>query len=191
MMSQFYLNPSVVPPPPTVATSYTTDVLDNTTSGPGTSIPASNILQLLGRETNQNNNNGIRTDADPNNGNVVYTELTNRVSGSVTTTDATVTTIISFTLPTTGNYSFDLNIAAYNTTDTLGAAYSMFVGFISVAGAATKLNLEDKIVNEQAGMTACNATATTSGNNILIQVTGIAAKTINWRAVGTYTFVGA
>jgi hypothetical protein len=43
----------------------------------------------------------------------------------------------------------------------------------------------DKIVNEEFGDTA-DANMIVSGNNVIIQVTGIAGKTHHWRTLATY-----
>lgn len=179
-MSQVYKSSASGPVPPTVATSYVTNS--------GTAIPALNILNVLGNDSTVNNDNGISTTGS---GNTVTAVLSNRLQGKVSTADATLTTVISFTLSDIGVYAFDINLASFNTTDSLGASYSVFVGARSDGVTATKLNLEDKIVNEEAGDTACNVFVSTSGNSVLFQVTGIAAKTINWSAVGTYVFAGA
>lgn len=183
-MSQIIKSLTSGPVPPTVPTIFPTDV-----NSPA--IPAANTLNIFGNFVTDNNNNGIQTDGSSG-GNTVTVQLTNRILGTVTTTDATLTTIVTFPLPTDGTYAFDFNIAAYNTTDILGAGYSLFVGMISTAGVATKLNLEDKIVNEQTGMSGCQVSAAASGGSIIIQVTGLGApnKTINWIAIGTYVFVG-
>lgn len=191
-MSQIYKSLTSGPVPPAVPTSFTTDIGSNPSATPGTAVPVLNNLNLLARDTVDNDLDGIRTNADPNGGSTLYFELTNRTQDAVQTTDATLTTITTFTPPLDGTYAFDFYISAFNTTDSLGAAYRVFVGFLSIGGVATKLNLEDKIVNEQAGMAGCNVTATVSGANFLLQVTGLGGpdKTINWNAVGTYVFVG-
>lgn len=185
-MSQFYVNSNgSLPPPPPVPTQFNTQ--------DGNAVPLANILIINGFDSTENNSNGIITK-----GGVVGTGiqnevdvvLTNRIQGSVSTVDATPTTIITFPLTATGNYAFDINISAYNTTDTTGASYSLFVGVKSVGGVATKLNLEDKIVNEEVTMIPCNTSITASGNSMLVQVTGISAKSINWNAVGTYVYTG-
>lgn len=181
-MSQIYKNNfgGGGPIPPTVATSYVTDS--------GTAVPALNILNVLGNDSTGNNDNGISTTGS---GNTVTAVLSNRIQGKVTTANATLTTVITFPLPAIGVYAFDINMASFNTTDSLGASYSVFVGARGDGAVATKLNLEDKIVNEEAGNTLCNAFVSVSGNSVLFQVQGIAGKTINWSAVGTYVFAGA
>ena len=185
-MSQIYKTlTSSGPIPPNIPTSFTTQN--------GTATPAANILIINGFDSTENNDNGIITKGGvvgTGTSNEVDVVITNRIQGAVTTADATPTTIITFPLTAIGNYAFDINISAYNTTDTTGASYSLFVGVKSVGGVATKLNLEDKIVNEEITMIPCNTSITASGNSVLVQVTGIAAKSINWNAVGTYVYVG-
>ncbi len=154
----------------------------------GTATESANTITFIGGTSTADNANGITfTGASA----TVTGSLTNRLSGTVTTSNATPTTLISFPLPAVGTYTFDLNIAAYNTTDTLGASYSVFLGAKRLGGTASKLNLEDKVVNEEVGMEACDVSVTTASNNVILQATGIAAKTINWNAVGTYVYIGA
>lgn len=180
------ISTSAGPVPPFVPTSFVTQN--------GTAVPAANVLIVDGFDSTENNDNGIITKggvAGTGTANELDVVITNRVQGAVTTADATPTTIVSFTLPAAGVYAFDYNVASFNTTDTLGAAYSVFVGIRGNGVTATKVNLEDKIVNEEAGDTNCNVSVTTSGNAVLIQGTGIAGKTVKWNAVGTYVYVGA
>lgn len=186
-MSQFFQGVTAGSLPPSVATSFTTN-------DGNTAVPIANNLLIYANDSTENNDNGILTKsgvAGTGTANEVDVILTNRVQGTVTTTDATTTSIISFTLPVAGVYAFDVNIASFNITDTLGAAYAVFVGVRGTGAAATKLNPEDKIVNEEVGDTGCDVTASVSGNSMLIQATGIAGKTIKWQAVGTYVYQGA
>lgn len=190
-MSQFFIGVTAGALPPVVPTTFQEQI--------GNAIPDTNVLIVDAFDSTENNNNGIITRGgaaagDPPGtgvGNEVSIYITNRTQDIVTTADATLTTITTFTPVATGNYAFDFYVSAFNTTGNLGAAYRVFVGFSFVGGVATKLNLEDKIVNEQAGMAGCNVTAASGGATFLLQVTGIAATTINWNAVGTYVFVGA
>jgi len=177
------------PIPPTVPTSFVTDVHDNTTAGPGHAIPASNVLNVLGQQTSQNNDNGIRTDANPEASAFLYVELTNRFDGSVTTTNATPTTIASFSLGATpGVFTFDIQIACLNITDVNGDGY-FISGTARTDGATAVLcGTPDKIVNEEVSDTA-NADMVVSGNTVIVQATGIAGKTHHWRTVVTYVRV--
>lgn len=182
-MSQIYKQVTAGSLPPSVPTSFVTD--------DGTAIPAANILNVLGAYSSLNEPAGIFTTVDPDLSNNLYVVLSNRNYNTLTTTDATPTIIVNLLLPQDGVYTFNIQIAGYNTTDLLGASYQVFVGIIVNAGIATKIALEDKIVNEQVGMTACDVTASASGSSVVITVTGLAGKTIKWVALTEYTFVGA
>src|SRR5574338_1329814 len=106
-MSQFFIESTAAPPPPVVPTQFTTD--DGTIA-----IPVANNLNALSRDTTADNPNGIQTTADPNNGDNLYTELTNRLQGTGTTVGAVTTDIFTFDLGAApGTYIIDCNIAAF------------------------------------------------------------------------------
>ncbi len=170
------------PIPPVIPTSFITD--------DGTAIPAANILNVNALDSIENNSNGILTRANPNLSNNLEVIITNRLQGVVTTTDATPTPIITFTPTVIGTYVIEARTSAYNTTSSLGAGYSMFAG-VRFDGVNSNLcGTPDKIVNEEGAMSSANCTITVSGANILINGVGYVAQTINWSAVGLYTFVG-
>lgn len=189
------------PIPPIIPTSFTTDVRDNnSTLSPGTAVPVANNLQLAGRDTTQNNDNGIRTDTDPEGGKFVYIELTNRGTGTVITMDNTPTTIYTFPLGTTaGVYHFDGNIVVYNTTplpnpDPLnpspsGASYSFASAWRTDGATATEISTEFKDLFEEFAMTTADFNIDPSTNDIVFSVTGITGSTIHWNLFFTYRFV--
>src|SRR6187402_447550 len=158
--------------PPTVATSYVTQN--------GTAVPAANVLIVNANDSTENNANGIITKGGvvgTGTANEVDIIITNRIAGTVTTTDATPTAIITFPLTVTGTYAIECRIAGYNTTGTLGAGYSLF-GTARFDGAnANLVGTPDKITNEEGGMSAANITMTVSGVNVLINAVGYAAQT--------------
>lgn len=177
------LSTSAGPVPPEVPTSFVTDN--------GTAIPVANVLNVLGRDVNTNNDNGIQTTADPNGGDNLYVELTNRNTGTVTTTDATPTTLMSVSLGATpGVFIAEGNLLGYNTTDLAGGAYTFTGAAVTTGAAATEISVEEKDVFEQAAMAAADFDISVSGNNIVVTVTGIAGKTINWSGYFLYRFVG-
>lgn len=181
-MSQIYKSGTSGPTPPTVATSYVTDV-----NSPA--IPALNVLNVPGGDTTANNDNGIRTDGSSGS-NTLTVQLTNRTQGTVSTSGAVTSAIITFTPTVIGTYTFEVRVAAYNETASLGAGYSLF-GSARFDGANSNLcGTVDKVVNEEGAMSSANVTFTVSGANILINAVGYAAQEINWTAVGLYTFVG-
>lgn len=182
-MSQIYKSLASGPVPPTVPTSFVTDV-----NSPA--IPVANVLNVLGNDTTANDNDGIRTDGSSGS-NTLTVQLTNRLQGSGSTVGATSADIVTFTPTVVGTYTFEFRTAAFNTTSTLGAGYSVF-GTIRFNGAAsTVCGSADTIDNEEGTMTGCDIDLVVSGANAILRVTGYAAQTINWNAVGLYTFVGA
>lgn len=182
-MSQFFIGVSAGSLPPSVPTSFITDS--------GTVVPAANIVNINGSSSSTNNNTGIQVIANPTGSNNELVQLTNRFQNTVTTTDSTPTTLSSFALGATpGVYTFDTNIAAFDLTDTLGTGFSIFTSIRTTGAAGTVCGTPDLIENaENATILPATSTLTVSGNNAIVQVTGIAGKTIHWNSITTYVFV--
>lgn len=177
-MSQFWVGLNSGNIPPGVATSFPTDN--------GTAVPAANVLNIFGVDSSVSNDNGISTAAVAP-GNTVDIILTNRVQGRITTTDASNQTLLTFSLSASdATYNIDANIACYDITDDLGAGYSIFGSVRSTFSVAALVGTPDKIVNEEVGTVNCDANLIVSGNTAIIQVNGLAGKTINWNCVLTY-----
>lgn len=178
------------PIPPVIPTEFDTQ--------DGNAVPAANILIIDAFDNRENNNNGIETKGGvaagdpPGTGapNEVSIYLTNRLQGTITTTGLQTLPFITFTPTVIGTYAIEVRVAAYNTTASLGAGYSVF-GTARFDGVnSTICGTPDKITNEEGAMSAANVTMTVSGANILVNGVGYAANDINWSAVGLYTFVG-
>jgi hypothetical protein len=174
------------PIPPDIPTQFNTQN--------GNAVPAANILIVNGFDSTENNDNGIITKGGvvgTGTSNEVDVVITNRIQGTTTTAGAATAAIVTFTPSVVGTYAIEARVAAYNTTATLGAGYSVF-GTIRFDGANANLcGTPDKIVNEEGAMSSAHCTMTVSGGSVLINGVGYAAQTINWSAVGLYTFVGA
>ena len=173
------INTSSGPVPPAVPTSFQTDS--------GVAVPALNILNVLGNDSTANDNDGISTTGS---GNTVTVVLSNRLQGTGTTVGATTADVITFTPGVIGTYSIEGRIAAYNTTSTVGAGYSLF-GTVRFDGVSMNLcGTPDLIENEEGAMSSADATLVVSGASAIVRVTGYLAQNINWSSVGLYTFVG-
>ena len=178
-----------IPLPPEIATSFQTQN--------GTAIPDANILIVNGVDSEENNANGIITKGGvvgTGTANEVDVVITNRIQGTTTTTGVQTLPIISFTPTDIGTYSIECRIASFNETTPLGAGYSLF-GTIRYDGIDSYLcGTPDKIINEEGAMTLCNANLVAQGlgggSIVTITGTGYALQTINWSAVGLYTFIG-
>lgn len=182
-MSQIYKSSLSGPIPPSIPTSFVTDS--------GTVIPAANIININGGETNVNNDNGIRVIANPTGSNNLLVQLTNRLTGSVTTTDATPTVLIVESLGSTpGVYIVEGNLTAFDVTDTAGGAYTYIGAAITDGVTAIELGSEQRDIFESPAMATSDFSFSVSGNNAQIIVTGIAGKTIHWGCLFTYRFQG-
>lgn len=153
-------------------------------------LPAVNVVNAS--DSTANVADGIRSVVA---GTTTTVELTNRYRGEAQTTDATPTDVITIPLGATpGVYIFDVNVVAYNSTDSLGAGYNIFATVRTDGTDSTLCGTPDKVVNEEGAMSASDANAVAGGvadNNLYVRVTGIAATTIDWNSVGVYTFVSA
>ncbi len=175
------------PSPPIVPTSFTTDVRDNdSTLSPGTAIPAANNLEILGRDTDQNSSNGIRTDADPQSGKFVYVELTNRAHGSGSTTSApAVTDLITLAIPDNTAYNIQVEIVGYATNGLGVVKASETVLVYRRGGGATTVGAVDS-QETRLNLSPFLAYTSTSGNNVLVSGFGSPGFNINWFATLTY-----
>jgi len=172
------------PVPPAVPTSFQTDV-----NSP--SVPIANLEKVFGGSSTVNNNNGIQTDGSSGS-NTLTVQLTNRASATVTTLNATPTTLITFPLGATpGVFVFTIDVAAFDSTDVAGAGFTFWGTVRTTGAAATLCGTPDKVDNIEGSIaaTTIDSNLIVSANNAIVQVTGIAAKTIDWRAVLTYVFV--
>lgn len=179
-MSQIYKPlTSSGPIPPVIATSYATD-LEDLTVGPapaalGSVVPQSNILRIAG-------DNGIKSVETSNPGDLQI----RFIRGSETTSDGDgqTQTVITQAILNNATMTIQIIVAGYST-DNLGiGAYGTAV-VKNVAGTASLINTVDLIVNKDAGvgeLGSANVTVTTLGANLLINVVGVAGKTITWTA---------
>jgi len=182
-MSQIIKNLASGPVPPPVATSYVTDV-----NSPA--IPAANILDVFGGQTTTNNDKGVQTDGSSGS-NILTVQLTNRTTSTVTTADATLTTIITFPLGATpATFYFNGNVQAFNSSTPAGASYG-YSGAVRTDGAsATLISAAYHDEFEEPALATADIFLAVSGNNALLQVQGVAATSINWNSLLEYRMVG-
>lgn len=168
-------------------TSPSGDVETLTADDTNVVSPVANNINIFSDDSTTNNENGITTTGS---GDTVSILLTNRLQGTIQTVGAVTEDLITFPLGATpGNYTFEVRISGHESTTPGGLGYSLF-GSITTTGAAGSIQgTVDRINNENPALTGANATIIASGNNAIVQVTGVADLTINWAAVGLYTFV--
>lgn len=106
------------------------------------------------------------------------------MAGTLRTTDATPGTIITYTMPDNTVAQFILHVVADLSGGTDCAGYvRRFVYKRQAAGSATIVGTVDSAVfPDKEDDNRWDVTITTSTNDILMQVTGVAAITIDWFA---------
>lgn len=112
-------------------------------------------------------------------GSLQFASVPTQTTATVQTTNATTTTLT--TIATSSNtviYVKSKILAKVNTTVSAGAVYEIISGYRNAAGTLTKIAADDKLSIENTN--AWDVTTTPSGTNILIQVSGQAATTIDW-----------
>jgi hypothetical protein len=105
-------------------------------------------------------------------------------TGSVQTTDGTVTTIVTVTPTDNKNTLIHVACIGRKSGGSTGVASEFFLCYRKTAGVITKI-LQAAIPASQLGAddAAYNVGIAISGATLLVQVTGKAAETLNWYAV--------
>ena len=156
----------------------------------GNATPIANVIILNGIDSSTNNDNGIFTQ-----GGVVGTGvqnevdvvLSNRQTATVTTADATLTTILTFPLgATAGTYYVVGNVQAFNASTPSGGGFSFSGGYLTDGATATELGTEYHDDFKSVALTTADIFLNVSGNNVLVQVMGVAGLSINWNSVLEY-----
>lgn len=163
--------------PPQIPTSFVTDS--------GIATPVGNVLNVITNDTTANNDNGI---TDTGSGNTVTLFLTNRITGTATTTDGvTPVTLTSFSLGATpATFLFELRIIAYNVTDALSAGYTSTSVIRTTGAAASEVDSGIGTIAEEGTMSGVIVQNQIVGNTAETEVTGLPGKIIHWKALHTY-----
>ena len=185
-MSQIYKNLSGGGTlPSNVPTSFVTDN--------GTAVPLANVLIIHATDSSINVAAGIIADGGTPataNSNEVDIVLTNRVRGTLKTTNNIPTVVNLFSLGATpGTYNFTIQVAAYDITDALGAGYNVFAAVRTNGTTAFLIGEPAKDVFEEPSTVLCDANIFVTGNNVYVQVTGLGSTTIHWDYLANYIFV--
>ncbi len=177
-MSQFFVD--VPGGAPSVPTSFTTDTL-------GPAVPLANELQILAADSTADVDNGIRTSGATN---VVTIQVTNRATGTGSTTGAVTADLITLAAGgTAGCFFIETDVVGFETTGPAGRSEKVIGAVRTDAAATTLIDTPDSTCNSDTTLSAEIADIVVSGNNIIVRVTGVAGLTIGWNAVLTFRFV--
>lgn len=145
----------------------------------GSAAPAANILNILG-------GTGAETSAS---GNTVTVTVSDLVEGTGTTIGAVTADLITFSLGAAAAvYHIVADIAGYDITTPSGVTYEVINGIRTTGAAITFTGFDDLNAFEEV-LTGCSAEFQSSGNNLIVRVTGSAGVTIRWKATLRYTKV--
>lgn len=168
--------------PPEVPEQFVTD--------DGTAIPAANSLNVNGGTSSIDNTNGIETQANPNGGDNLDIVLTNRLTGSATSTNASVENLITFALGgTDASFRFNFLIAGRDTATNDSVGYTVFASAKTDGATASVVATPFTDNDEDPALLAATVNFVASANNVILQVTGVAGQTIAYKAVGSYVVV--
>lgn len=103
-------------------------------------------------------------------------------TATVQTTDATPTTLATIVIPTDEEKMISIKCHGHEDATDDHIWKKMVIGVKNVAGTATIVGGVDSSIGYDAGAAAWTITATVSLGNVVITVTGEAAKTIDWRS---------
>lgn len=196
-MSQFFLGVTSGNLPPEALQQVTTDIRDSDPAlTPGTALVTNSNLNFLGGDSEDDDDVGIRTNADLQNGDNVFIELTNRLRGVDSVTGATTVDLITFNLGATpAVYRFNFLVAGISPVTGLGVGYTVD-GSARTDGATSAIistpDIDADEDNDGGGpnsLVGALMNLVASGNNVILQATGVAGQTINYRALGEYIVV--
>ena len=123
-------------------------------------------------QTNSGNTALVATSIDP-----VDIEL--KKKSTVTTTNATQTTVATIATSTDTTYLIDIDVVGRNTA--ANESYAMVIRALFRNNGGTLVLIGDDYLEVKDNSLHWDATATTSGTNILVRVTGEASTNINWK----------
>jgi hypothetical protein len=168
------------PLPPDVPQQFTVDV-------DGPAIADNNNIDLFGAQSSDHVDHGIQTVNDPSGSDTIYFQLTNRLTGQLTTADATPTSIITLAMGAQDAvYSVQGFVTALRSDTGEGASYD-FMGCFKTDGATcSEVGTDYPTTFEDAGLAAADLLVECSANNIILEVIGIAGVNVSWDAFLTY-----
>lgn len=104
-------------------------------------------------------------------------------TGTGQTVGAVTADVITFPLGVTaGTYSIEVQVSGFESGTPAGIGVTLTAAVRTDGAAATLIGSPDKVALAEAALTTATADVVVSGNNAIVQVTGVLALTINWVA---------
>lgn len=180
-MSQIYKRVTSGVLPPDVPLEFTADV--------GVAVPAANNLNVFGQTNFVDDAAGIRTEGI---GDTLLVQLTNRIQGNGTTVGNVTDDIITFNLGATpGTFKMQFEVAAFDSATPSGLGYAIDASVRTDGAAATIIGDPDADEDEDVVLQdEADWAIVTSGNDVILRVTGVTGLTLNWNSVMLYVYIG-
>ena len=158
------------------------------TTEDGVVVPAAGNINIYADDTTENDVNGLKTDGQT--ANTVFVLLTNRLQNTATVVGADTEDLITFDLGASpAVYRFQFHVTGRETTTGDGLGYDLFGSAKTDGAAVTKIKEVFQDADEDTDLEDAKLALVASGNNIILQVTGVEDTTISYSAVGTYVMV--
>lgn len=110
-----------------------------------------------------------------------------KLSGTGTSVNAAPVDLITFSLDSSVSvYRFFIHICGRDTGTGDGVGYSIFASARTDGATCTIISSPFNDNDEDTSLVAATATITSSGNDFILRVAGVAGQTVTYRAVGTY-----
>lgn len=104
-------------------------------------------------------------------------------TGSGSTTGAVTGNTITFALGATpATYSIEVQVAGFESTTPAGIGVALTAAVRTDGSSATLISTPDKVALAETALITATADVIVSGNNAIVQVTGVALLTIDWVA---------
>lgn len=117
-----------------------------------------------------------------------FVTLKNVTSGQAQTVGAVTANVITLPLGgTPATYALEGRIAGFEASTPAAAGFQVFATVRTNGTTATLVGIPDIVGNAETAIDSALADVIVSGNNAIIQVTGVAALTIDWGADMQYT----
>jgi len=150
--------------------------VETLTGDVGGAVPATahNINLLTG--------DGLTSTGNPATSTITLT-LDGFAAGTGQTIGAVTANVITINLGAVAtSYFFEANITGFEATTPAGCAYRIRGAVRTTGAAATIIGVPDEYVSEDAALVTGDVDVVAVGNTIIVQPTGVAGLTINWRA---------
>lgn len=176
-MSQIY---KAVSSSPSVPTTFDGDT--------GSATPAANVINIVtDTPLSTSSDNGIMTTGS---GNSITIQLTNLLTGTGSVTGAGTGDLITFDLGGSATvYRFTFKVTGRDTATGDGVGYTIFASARTDGATATLIATQFSDADEDASLSGAQMDVVVSGNDVILQATGVAGQTITYNSTGEYVSV--